>query len=375
MPITDESLEALNRALQRAPVLGNVHPLVPLCLHPKIQIVDNPREFIEQVDDQKYEADQPVLLLRGDVSSLQRFDQVQILGHPPIQAINENLPHHLSYVRQHLLTTHKIASLIESDVAHHQFGLVVVLLVDGLSYGDVQDWDFDFEPCFVDGPSVTYRLDETEKLVPSVGFASIIDNPSIAQRLYQLGYHNAFGYTYWRAIDNLVARYMFRSVAARKAENFEEVLTLIAHENLPVFSYVQIVREGLDGLAHNKRELRAGEIFSATQAIKDDLIRLCNVIQTKSQSAVVYVTADHGILWKNEHNWTVINQSSSKPRYSTTRPDAEVIQYTVRFENSNIPYYLYTYPYLGKPIRKNDSGVHGGLSYQESFVPFIRVEV
>ena len=38
-------------------------------------------------------------------------------------------------------------------------------------------------------------------------------------------------------------------------------------------------------------------------------------------------------------------------------------------------YYLYHYPYLGSRIRANDSGVHGGLSYWESIVPFVRAEV
>ena len=38
-------------------------------------------------------------------------------------------------------------------------------------------------------------------------------------------------------------------------------------------------------------------------------------------------------------------------------------------------YYLYHSPYIGRRVRSNDSGIHGGLSYHESIVPFVRLEV
>ena len=64
-----------------------------------------------------------------------------------------------------------------------------------------------------------------------------------------------------------------------------------------------------------------------------------------------------------------------KPRYSLKLPEDRLVEYTVKMENSGIPYYLFRYPYLGAAIRSNDSGVHGGLSYQESIVPFAKFKV
>lgn len=369
------SLDVLDRMLQSAPVLGDVHPLVPICLNPEIQIFDDPKILIDLIDDQTGNINKQVLVLRANHTLFERFSQITILDHPPIDKINQNLPNHLSYIRNHLLTTHTVASYIEDDVVHRRYKQIVFLLIDGLSYGDVLDWGYSVVPCFVDGPSVTFQTDELGQLIPSIGFASIITNHPITQRLYRLGYHNAFGYSYWQARDNLLTKYMFRGIPDNKVVNFEAILHLLAEEQIQENSYIQVVREGLDGLAHSKRELRTTEVQSAIQAIKDDIERLVQVMQQKSESAVIYITADHGILWKNDHEWKVINQDGSKPRYSTAKPSNDLMAYSVRFNCNEIPYYLYTYPYLGKSIRRNDSGVHGGLSYQESFVPFMKIEV
>lgn len=365
----------LNKLLQRVPIAGDIHPLVPICLSPETHIFDEPRLLLDIIDDQAQGFDQPILLLKSNSQLSARFNTTRILDHPPVDIINKNLRHRLDYIRQSLLTTHKLAAHIESDVGHYQYDLVVFLLIDGLSYGDVLGWGFDVTPCFVDGPSVTFQTDDAGKLISSIGFASIVGDPPVAQRLYHLGYHSAFGYTYWQARDNLLAGYMFKGIPDNAVVNFEDILGMIEEEEIPAKSYIQIVREGLDGLAHSKRELRTNEIQSAIQAVKDDIERLIASIQSKSLPAVIFITSDHGILWKNDHDWKMIDQNGSKPRYSISSPDSEMAKHYVRFECNHRPYYLYTYPYLGKPIRKNDSGVHGGLSYQESLVPFMKIKV
>lgn len=374
----DESIgfSDLSRMLQVAPVIAGVHPLVPLCLDSDTQIVRDAHEYLAAIDDQNQTLTSPALIVSDDPVLRRRFVVVRSLAHPPIDAINRNMKYHLNYAREHLLTTHKVAKFIERDVAHHQYELVVLLLVDGLSYEDVLDWGTEVSPCFVDGPSVTFRFDEnSDELLHTVGFAAIVGNPPIAARLYRLGYRYSYGYTYWRARDNILAQYMFRGIPDNRVLNFQAVLQIIDDEPIPARSYVQIVREGLDGLAHSKRELRTPEVCGAVRALKDDIEHLCTVIQRKCQSSVIYITADHGILWKNDHNWEIINAPGSKPRYSRSRPDEVLLDYVVRMENSGNPFYVFTYPYLGAPIRKNDSGVHGGLSYQESLVPFIKIEV
>lgn len=377
MSYENVSFSDLDRMLKRAPVIGDIHPLVPVCLGAETQIIHNSRDFVGAIDSHAQILSYPALILNSDPMIKQRFRAVRSLDHPPVESINRNMKYHLGYIREHLLTTHKVASLIQDDVASHQYELVVVLLIDGLGYGDVLGWDIGtIRPCFVDGPSITFKVfEDSNELLRSVGFASIVGNPSIAERMYHLGYRNSYGYTYWQAENNLLAGYMFRGVPDNPVINFEAILQLLDKEPVPPRSYVQIVREGLDGLAHSKRELRTSEVQSAIQALRTDVERLVEIIKRKTLSSVIYITADHGILWKNEHDWEMIGVSGSRPRYSTKRPDATHPDCTIRLENSGVPFYLFTYPYLGAPIRKNDSGVHGGFSYQESFVPFIKLEV
>ena len=128
--------------------------------------------------------------------------------------------------------------------------------------------------------------------------------------------------------------------------------------------------KGLDGLAHGKRELQRTEVESAVEAIQGDLERLLNLLEQKVSSVVLYLTADHGILWKIEHNWRLLDGiKSSHSRFTSQAVPKHLQDYVVRIENNHPPYYLLRYPYLSNPIAANDSGVHGGLSYQESFVP------
>lgn len=376
MVLQNTSFTDLDQLLHHTPVLANVHPLIPVCLSPDIRVIRKPNELLAQVDDVENLSDQPALVLQDDPVLRERFPLVHSLEHPPIATINEHMKHHIDYIREHFLTTDRVGDHIATDVAQNQYELVTVLLLDGLSYGDVLNWGGEVQPCFVDGPSVTFRKSEDETdVIHDIGFASIIGNPSIAEKLYQLGYRNACGYTYWEARDNLLARYMFRGISDNQVVNFEGILELVEEAPLGPRTYLQIVREGLDGLAHSKRELRTTEIQGALRAIRDDIERLIEILRTKALRSVIYITADHGILWKNEHNWELLPLNGSRPRYTYERPENSLLDYVVRMERGGRPVYLLTYPYLGTPIRKNDSGVHGGFSYQESFVPFIKIEV
>lgn len=362
--------------LERTPVIGNVHPLVPLCLKPETRLIADSQELLKRLDNPSPEEIEPILIIDQNSLLVARFPQLNSLEHPPIEAINLNMGYNLAYARKHLLTTHKVAAYIENDVTYHHPDVVVLFLVDGLSYGDTQEWKCELQPCFIDGPSVTYRFHQ-EAVVPEVGFASIINRPSIYHRLYQLGYHHARGYTYWdRNSNNAVANFMFEGLPCKQVTNFSRILDLLEEEKTLHTSYIQIVREGLDGLAHGKRELSFTEIDAASRAIFQDIEKLLKLLSQKKLRTALYVTADHGILWKNEHAFPIIQQNREcKPRYSLKLPEDQLAEYTIEIKNSGISYYLFRYPYLGNTIRSNDSGIHGGLSYQESIVPFAKFKV
>lgn len=373
---SDTSLAELENLLVQVPLLADVHPLLPVCLSPQVKVIEHPEEMLAVIDDVADVAEYSALILGSHPVLRDRLKHVACLEHPPVDAINHNLKHRLDYIRAHLLTNHKISQQIAREVAQGQYDIVALLLVDGLSYEDVLHWKIDVTPCFIDGPSITYRLSEqTEEVIPTVGFAAILGTPTISERLYRLGYRTTVGYTYWQVGDNAVANYMFRGIANHQVVNFDSILRLLHEENILAKTYVQIVREGLDGLAHGKRELSRQEIEVAVASLWTDIERLVELLRSKSRSAVLYVVSDHGILWKTEHEWKNTNQPGSKPRYMLQQPDTDINDCIVRFELSNTPFYLFVYPYLGSSLRKNDSGTHGGLSYQESFVPFMRIEV
>jgi hypothetical protein len=139
--------------------------------------------------------------------------------------------------------------------------------------------------------------------------------------------------------------------------------------------YVQLVREGLDGLAHSRREVTQAEVEGTVNAIHQDYHRLIEVVATAGLPGAVYLVADHGILWKAQHPelQRIEILRSDHPRYQIG--GSVPPEYGVDIPVGEQAYNLYRYPYLGAAIRANDSGVHGGLSYWESLVPFVRVEV
>jgi hypothetical protein len=371
-------LEALKQWLRQMPVLVDMHPLLPLCFEEKVEVVTEPSRVLRMLDEREYalSKDTPMLITGNHPSLLSRFPSLRVLGSPSIDAINQNFHHHLHYAQKNLLTTVKIADYLTHDVGLRHYDAIVLLLIDGLSYDDVKNWGFNTLPCFVDGPSVTYRFYDTENtmLIPSIGFASIINAPSIFERLMSHGYLNARGYTYWEPEHNIIADYMFRGIPTRQVVNFQDILSALSREPVRDKVYIQIVREGLDGLAHGKRELRSSEIIAAIGAIKDDIEQLCGLLKTMYQDTCVYIVADHGILWKNDHSWQSALEDGSKARFTSHLvKDRASVGFT--YDYDTIAFRLYRYPILGAKIPKNDSGVHGGLSYHESLVPFIKIEV
>lgn len=377
--VQEVTFSVLDSWLSRTPVIAKVHPLAPLALRPGTKIVSDLSVLIKDLEQKTVHDEMPLLFIGEERVLANRFPRLTAFELPPVELLNANLSSHIDYARNSLLTTHKIASYIEQDIVRDPVDVVVLFLVDGLGYRDALGAGGDLQPCFVDGPSVTYRFYEDEKtrVVETVGFPSIINRPSVYRRLYDLGYHHARGYTYWQPDNNAIADFMFAGMPFEQVTNFDSILLRLDAERLLPQTYIQLVRQGLDGLAHGKRELHIGEIEMATRAIFSDLERLQNILHQKVGSARIYLTADHGILWRKELQPMQIIQSlkDTHPRFSQHKPEVKIKDSWVRFENSSVPFYLFRFPILGRQLPSNDSGVHGGLSYQESIVPFIKFEV
>ena len=360
--------------LMQAPVMGPLHPLQALCLPPETEVLDDAIALMEELDDLVPHIVRPIWLTDLRPHMRDRFLQADASTPPPLDVVNRALPGRLAYIRRHWLTHRTVADRIVTDTVQRRYRVVALLLVDGLGYVDVADWLEPAQPCLVDGPSITYYQEkESRRILPEVGFPGIVGSPRLARRLVEVGLPHSRGFSYWSRETNAVSEHLFEGVPLTRVTRFSEAVTALRSANLE-HTYVQIVREGLDGLAHGRREVTPAEVRQVVQAIRADALALLDVLREGPRPAALYLTADHGILWKAGHAFEMLTTDDRvHPRYGTRPPITP--GHATRFTFDEQTFYVYHWPYLGAAIRRNDSGVHGGLSVQESIVPFIRWEV
>jgi hypothetical protein len=366
-------IEQLRQALDRAPVMGDFHPLVPLCLSADVEVVLKARTLADQLDSLASHPARPVIITEFDPDYTDRFIVWDTPFRPAPAVIDRSLSDRLDYARSHLLTHQGIANRVISDARRKGYQAVALLLVDGLAYDDTLEWPEHPEPCFVDGPSITFARTPEKEIIPDIGFPAIVGTPPLARQLAETGIPHSRGYSYWDREENDVSARLFRGVPLTRVSGIAEALDLLTSVKLSG-TYLQLVREGLDGLAHRRREVTINEVQATIKAIHKDYRRLVNLLADSGLRGAVYLTADHGILWKKQHEFHRLEDYRSQhPRYNLKFSSES--SHISRFDMKSRTFYLLHYPYLGARIRANDSGVHGGLSYWESIVPFIRVEV
>ena len=372
--MTETGLTRLIHTLQRGPVMTEMTPLALLCLPPEIEIVPDVETVVERLDALAHHSESPILIPHIDVRYQHRFVTLNEPVAPTTADISQMLPLRLPDARRWLLTHTRVAERIVADTMKRGYRTVALLLIDGLGYEDTKSWPETPEPCLIDGPSITYGLTDQGLLVTGVGFPGIVGSPPLARRLVDAGVPRSFGYSYWRRERNEVSARLFEGAPLARVTDFAAAADALAQQPLEG-TYAQLVREGLDGLAHSRREVTLREVEATVHAIHDDYRRVIEMLAASGLPGAVYLTADHGILWKSDHPelQRIESLRSDHPRYQ--RGGSVLPEYGVEFAQIEQTYSVYRYPYLGAAIRANDSGVHGGLSYWESFVPFVRVEV
>lgn len=365
-------IEQLEELLRIAPVMGRFHPLVPLCLSAETEVVDEPATLAREMDNLGISPIRPILITSYDPRFADRFIAMDIVEVPSGERINVQLPYRLTAARR-LLTHADVAGRIISDAIQRGYQTVALLLVDGLSYDDVIGWPEQPEPCFVDGVTVTFLRTQNRAIDSGFGFPAIVGRPPIAQRLEAVGIHHARGFSYWDREQNDVSAILFHGMPLERVGGMSQALDRLRSLDLSDL-YIQIVREGTDGLAHRRREVTAAEIASTVAAVHRDFRELVDLLAASGSHGAAYLTADHGVLWKHQHLFEPLPfEAVSSARYTRETEISE--NYAARFGSDQQPAFALHYPYLGTRIRANDSGVHGGLSYWESLVPFVRVEV
>lgn len=358
------SLAQLNTALDHTPVVYEGEPLL-LAELDNLVVERNIWRYVQQMDELTSLPVERMVLL-GPASDY--FDRWPVLG------IDNKIPSDLAQFNCHLFTNYDqvrqfafcqshIADCIVEDL---DADVIVLLLIDGLSFVDWAAYP-GVQSCLVEGPTIT-----------PVGFRNIIGQPSIARRLFEKGIRRRMGFSHWERserLTNLLFRGFDPSTQMFQVSEFKEVLLALgklAQEQ----TYVQILTNGLDAVSHRHRDRPPVEVM-ARHLYENVLMALVERLRKTGMTALVYAVADHGILWKPEPDeceaWPVVRDERTKShRYAK---GALLTPHSRQFSCYGTNYTALAYPYLFRSLNSLEWGIHGGISFQESVVPFVKLEV
>lgn len=354
----------LNAVLDRTPVVYEGEPLL-LAELDDLVVEQDVWRYVRRMDDPTPLPVERTVLLGPVTSYFDRWPTVQVDLRAPsdLMQFNRSLFEKYDLVRRYAFKQSDVAASIKEDL---DVDAIVLLLIDGLSYTDWMKYA-SVQSCLVDGPTIT-----------PVGFRNIVGKPSIASWLFQRGFRKRMGFSHWDR-DNELTDKLFRgfdpSTQMFKVNEFNEVL--LALSRLPrEQTFVQILTNGLDAVSHRHRGRPAVQAL-ARSLYEDILLALAERLQEMRLTALVYATADHGILWRPqpttaEELIVVPDERTSAHRYVK---GALLLPHSRQFTCYGHNYTVLAYPYLFRPLTSLEWGTHGGISFQESVVPFVKLEV
>ena len=380
-----DTIDQLNNLLTRTPLMSERISPLSLAFQPEMpRIFATVREMVCVIDAPAIASEQSMIALEFDPQYARRFPTVSCEHEPYTTELNQVIHTNTDFIEKHTLTQTQITSVVIEDCFRIGAEAVVMMLIDGLSYSDVSGWNElpQATPCFVPGLTTTNE-----------GFQNIVGREEpLSMQLYDIGYRNRFGFTYWTRKTNPLTDALFRTIPPdcistvfSMDEVFEELKVMDVSQ-----AYVQIVRTGLDPYAHASRLDDLPHIRDTTrQRLHDDICQIRSILTDKGKRILFYIVSDHGILWRDEHDLEPVGQvfGRTNPRYldpsTKACSSAECISSDAAHQSigrfiqviADTTYFQLTYPYLSRPLHSNEWGVHGGLSFQESIVPFIRIEV
>lgn len=337
--------------------------IVPTSLHQWKSLLDEtPRSFA------------PILFVDvppGDAYQLQQvygFPKMELPLLPGEPELSQALVSALDTPIPDLLPQSQIASEVTRTAkgAH----IIVMLILDGLAYEDVLEWQFrnDWQwtrrPCFVDGATLT-----------TTGMPRVVGSPTLAHRLFQQGYKQHFGFTYWERDNNDLTNTLFAEFSSgqlMKVSEFAQILERLADMRLDTPTYVQIVRNGLDQFIHSYRE--RPDIRHYLRELEKSIQNLLDLLTTFQRHVRVHITADHGILWYEQQTVAAITENPRSARHIA----GDLSVSDSRFSKIHEPLASYTVAVgLDHILRRrhtNEWGFHGGISSRESLVPFLTLD-
>lgn len=355
-------LHELRRLLQFAPVMVDGHALLPAAVGADVEVFAHAEETAVLLDHPEWRQPNPLLVQEVAARWADRFSTYRHPGPPDVAELNEHLPNRLAYVRHAIVAQAGAGAMLAQRFLSGGYDLGILLLIDGLSYFDCADWSEQPTPCFVDGPSIT-----------QYGFHQILQVSRLVQVLRDAGDLGLRAYSYWEADRNPLADQLFAGVPRERVRHFGEAFSGIATRPTERRFYF-VLREGLDELAHRRREISPAERAASVAAIHADLRRLVSFARDTGLHALIGIIADHGLVWRDEESFRVVGSGNESwhGRYSDRPPSTPGVATSL---GSGPRAYCYHPGLLCREPRANEAGFHGGLSARESFVPFALVEV
>ena len=302
----------------------------------------------------------PSLSDREELTQVFGFPTVEFPPFPTIEQVNKALPN--CFETTNLLKQSEVAAEITERLAGELPQIAVLLIFDGLSFYDVTEWELSgaiLEPCLVDG------LSTTESAMPR-----LIGSPVLTHRLFDLGYVRRSGFSYWERSMNQLTNALFKEFPEtqfHRVTAFKEVLEELEQSEWQTPTYVQIIRSGLDSVCHFHRE--CPNVSSLLDDLRKDIVSLIAVLQETGKSFRLFITADHGILWYTNQDTVQLAREKSKARY--TEGDVACGDNVLTLKSDEGTYTVLTGDKVIATNRKvTEWGFHGGISAQESLIPF-----
>jgi hypothetical protein len=290
------------------------------------------------------------------------FPRIRLQGRPDPWAVSDKLFHDFERAKDLLLTQQDIGRVLETRARQIEATIVALVIVDGLSYYDLPE-DTEALPCLVKGISNT-----------QYGYRAVVGRPSISRRLFSLGYVDQAAFTYYPPERGGVAADIHDTLSKSqvvRVRAFDEVLEKLDRAEV-TRGYIQITLAGLDQICHAHhdrppREHYLTEILHRFEALMECLDR-------KADRVLACLTADHGILWRDDVEDRVkitgdlFREDIRSPRYiKGSIPRV----YGKRCRSLGQNFTLLKAPWMTRRFKSNEWGAHGGISAWESLVPVI----
>ncbi len=355
----DTSIQALSSALDAYPAAFQGNPLNLLFLN-DARPIRSAREFLCDMEGIELREERREYLI-GAITDWP-FPAVSVARRPDHWQLSERLFERFDTVREVVQTQRDIGPELCRRAARTDADVVALLIVDGLSYYDLPDTP-EILPCLVDGVTIT-----------KYGFREVVGKPPVSQRLFAMGYRQQQGFTYFDVASNELAGNLFdlfASAQVTRIARFEDCLDYMTPMRFPR-GYVQITAPGLDRLCHHHHDQPPRAQY--LHRILDNFDALTEKLSEGGRKVVTCLTADHGILWRDAlpDGGSVVESPTPEDVYHPRYFKGGLIrEYAHVYACQGQTFSLFRTPYLTRPLKHTEWGVHGGISAWESLVPLI----